>query len=244
MQMSKLLTLLFGVISYAIGMGGLTFFILYVGGWSFMPIHVNSGTAGPAGAALLVNFGLMLLWSLQHSVMARPAFKERWTKIIPKSIERSTYVLLSGIILLIICANWRSLGGMIWEVENSLAQSLLLFLHVSGWVIAVIATFLINHFELFGLQQVWFNFKDKPEPAASYSEVFLYKLVRHPLQLGILMGLWFTPTMSATLFCLSAMMTVYIFIGLYYEENDLVSTLGENYLDYKKRVRGLIPLPK
>lgn len=242
--MSRLLVLLYGVFSYAIGMGGLTYFILYVGGWSFMPVHVDSGTAGTAGSALLVNFGLIMLWSLQHSIMARPAFKELLTKIIPKSIERSTYVLLSGIILLIICINWRSLEGMVWDVENSLAGGLLLALHISGWVIAVVATFLINHFELFGLQQVWFNFKGKPEPVASYSEKFLYKLVRHPLQLGILMGLWFAPTMSATLFCLSAMMTAYIFIGLHYEEKDLVSSLGESYVNYKKRVRGLIPLPK
>lgn len=242
--MSKVLALLFGVISYAIGMGGLTFFILYVGAWGFMPIHVDSGTAGPVGSALLVNFALILLWGLQHSIMARPAFKELWTKVVPKSIERSTYVLLSGILMLVICINWRGLEGMIWNVENSLLQGLLLALHISGWIIAVIATFLINHFELFGLQQVWFNFKDKPEPVASYSEVFLYKFVRHPLQLGIVMGLWFTPTMSATLFSLSAMMTVYIFIGLHYEEKDLLSTLGENYLDYKNRVRGLIPLPK
>lgn len=242
--MPKLLVLLYGVLSYAIGMGGLTFFILFVGGWSFMPIHVDSGTAGNISSALAVNFGLIAMWSLQHSIMARPGFKAIWTNVIPESMERSTYVLLSGILMLIICLNWRTIGGMVWDVENSLLAGLLLALHISGWVIAVIATFLINHFELFGLQQVWFNFKGKPEPVASYSEVFLYKLVRHPLQLGILMGLWFTPTMSVTLIHLSSLFTIYILIGLHYEEKDLVNALGESYLDYKKRVRGLIPLPK
>ena len=129
-------------------------------------------------------------------------------------------------------------------MESSIPQTILLVLHVCGWVIAVIATFLINHFELFGLQQVWLNFKEKPEPSPSYTEKFLYKIVRHPLQMGILMGLWFTPTMSMTLFFLSATMTIYIFIGLHFEEKDLVKSLGESYADYQSRVRKLLPIPK
>ncbi|NQV68661.1 MAG: hypothetical protein HQ498_01415 [Pseudohongiella sp.] len=242
--MSKILILIYGVVAYAVGMGGLTFFILYVGGWSFMPIHVDSGEVGPIGTAIMMNVGLILLWGVQHSVMARPGFKEIWTRVIPKSIERSTYTLLSGILMLVICLNWRALDGMLWDVESSIPQTILLVLHVCGWVIAVIATFLINHFELFGLQQVWLNFKEKPEPSPSYTEKFLYKIVRHPLQMGILMGLWFTPTMSMTLFFLSATMTIYIFIGLHFEEKDLVKSLGESYADYQSRVRKLLPIPK
>lgn len=242
--MSKILILLYGVGSYAVAMGGLTFFILFVGGWSFMPIHVNSGSAGPIGPALATNAGLILLWGLQHSIMARPGFKKTWTTIVPKAMERSTYVLISGILMLIIALNWQALDGMIWDVQNSAARTLLNVLHVSGWAIAVMATFLINHFDLFGLQQVWFNFKDQPEPAPNYTERFLYKIVRHPLQMGFLMGLWITPTMSLTLYSLSTLMTVYIFIGLHYEEKDLVTSLGDDYIDYKKRVRKLIPIPK
>jgi protein-S-isoprenylcysteine O-methyltransferase Ste14 len=117
-------------------------------------------------------------------------------------------------------------------------------LHVSGWTIAVFSTFVINHFDLFGLQQVWFNFRDKPEPAPNYTERLFYKIVRHPLQMGFLMGFWITPTMSWTLFTLSTFMTIYIFIGLHYEEKDLVVSLGDSYTDYQKRVRKLIPIPK
>ncbi len=242
--MSKILILIYGVFSYAVGMAGLTFFILFVGGWDFMPIHVDAGTPGPFRPAIAINLGLILLFGVQHSVMARPAFKKIWTSVVPAAMERSTYVLISGIIMTIICLNWQAIDGMVWDIENSTARIILNTLHISGWVIAVFATFLINHFELFGLQQVWFNMKDKPEPAPNYSEIFLYKIVRHPLQMGFLMGFWFTPTMSLTLFYLSAMMTIYIFIGLHYEEQDLTESLGESYTDYKNRVRKIIPIPK
>lgn len=240
----KAIGLLYGIISYAVGMGGLTFFILYVGGWSFMPVHVDSGVPGPLGYALMINISLMILWTLQHTVMARPWFKTIWTKLVPASAERSTYVLLSGVLMVFIPLNWQAMDGMLWDVDNSILSAALLGLHIAGWIIAVIATFLINHFELFGLQQVWLNFKNKPEPEPTFTEGFFYKLVRHPLQFGILMGLWFTPTMSMTLFCLSGLMTVYIFIGLYYEEIDLVNSMGDKYREYQKRVRKIIPIPK
>ena len=147
--MSKIIVLLYGILSYAIGMGGLVFFILFVGGWDFMPIHVNSGTAGPIGAALAINVALMLLWGAQHSVMARPGFKKVWATIVPKSAERSTYVLLSGILMVFMSLNWQTLDGTLWDVENSTGRLILNCLHILGWVIAVVATFLINHFELF-----------------------------------------------------------------------------------------------
>jgi protein-S-isoprenylcysteine O-methyltransferase Ste14 len=119
-----------------------------------MPIHVNSGSAGPIGSAFAINAGLILLWSLQHSIMARPGFKKTWTTIVPKAMERSTYVLISGVLMILIALNWQALDGMLWDVENSAARTLLNVLHVSGWAIAVMATFLINHVDLFGLQQV------------------------------------------------------------------------------------------
>ena len=242
--MTKILTLLYGGLSYAIGMGGLTFFILFVGGWSFMPIHVNSGVAGPMLPALAVNCGLILLFGLQHSIMARPGFKKTWITIVPKAAERSTYVLISGVLMVFIALNWQALEGTLWSVENTAGRTVLIIGYLAGWTIAVIATFLINHFELFGLQQVWLHFKDKPEPPAHYTERFLYKVVRHPLQLGILIGMWCLPTMSATSFCLAATMTVYIFVGLYFEEKDLEAELGDDYRDYKRRVRKIVPLPK
>jgi methanethiol S-methyltransferase len=242
--MNKRLILLYGIIAYAIGMGGLMYFILFVGGWSFMPIHVNSGIPGPLPAALLVNVVLILVFGMQHSLMARADFKKRLTAIFPAVMERSTYVLLSGILMLVISLNWQAIEGTVWLVQNSLGRSLLISLHVAGWAIAVIATFLINHFELFGLQQVWCNFKNRAEPPVVFSEKWFYKLVRHPLQFGILMGLWITPYMSATLFFLAVAMTVYIFIGLHFEEKDLIAQHGEGYRDYQRRVRKIIPLPK
>ncbi|MBT3531122.1 MAG: hypothetical protein HOF74_10275 [Gammaproteobacteria bacterium] len=240
----KILVLLYGLISYAIGMAGLTFFILYVGSWDFMPVHIESGSAGPLGTALLINTGLMLIWTLQHTVMARPGFKEVLTTIIPESIERSTYVMLSGILMIFMSLNWQTIDGSLWNVEGTMLGGILFVLYLLGWVVVVLSSFLISHFELFGLRQVWNHFRDQPDPDPSYTERFFYKFVRHPLQFGVLMGLWFTPNMSMTHFCLAAMMTVYIMIGLHYEEKDLEASLGDSYSDYKTRVRKLIPIPK
>ncbi len=240
----KSLILLYGFISYAIGMAGLTFFILYVGAWDFMPVHIESGFAGPLGSALLINTGLMLIWTVQHTVMARPGFKKVLTSVIPESIERSTYVMLSGILMIFMSVNWRTIEGSLWNVEGTLVGGVLFVLYILGWVVVVISSFLISHFELFGLRQVWNHFKEKPEPEPSFTEGFFYKFVRHPLQFGVLMGIWFTPNMSMTHFCLAAMMTIYILIGLHYEEKDLETSLGDPYRDYKTRVRGLIPIRK
>jgi methanethiol S-methyltransferase len=242
--MSKILYLIYGGLAYAIGMGGLVFFILFIGSWDFMPVGIDSAIPSSIGIAMAMNIGLIALFGLQHTIMARPGFKKVWTTIIPEPIERSSYVLLSGIIMLVICLNWRAIDGVVWDFENSAIRTLFWALHLSGWVIMVIATFLINHFELFGLSQVWGNFKKLPEPEVAYTEKFLYKLVRHPIQLGVLIGIWFTPTMSMTHLHLSILMTVYVFIGLHYEEIDLTDSLGDQYADYKTRVRKIIPLPK
>lgn len=240
----KTLILLYGVICYAIGMAGLFYFILFVGGWDFLPVHIESREPGPPGTALLVNFGLMALWSVQHTVMARQGFKEAWTKIIPKPMERATYVLISGILMFILSFYWQPIGGGLWNVEGTTLGTILVVLYAVGWFVVVLSSFLINHFELFGLYQVWLHFKQAPEPAPKFTQRFLYKIVRHPLQFGILMGLWFTPNMSTTHLCLAVLMTIYILIGLHYEEIDLENTLGDDYRNYKNRVRGLVPLPK
>ncbi|MEQ8952511.1 MAG: isoprenylcysteine carboxylmethyltransferase family protein, partial [Gammaproteobacteria bacterium] len=240
----KILYLIYGFISYAVGLGGLTFFILFVGGWDFLPVHVDSGTPGPIGPALATNVGLILLFGLQHTVMARPAFKKLWATIVPSALERSTYVLISGVLMLLISFYWQPMEGAIWVIDNSLLSGILVALYIAGWLIAVVATFLINHFELFGLQQVWFGFRDQPVPAHRFTERFLYKLVRHPLQMGIVIGLWATPYMSMSHFTLAVLMTVYIIVGLHYEEIDLEQFLGEAYRDYKQRVPKLIPFSK
>ena len=242
--MSRSLILIYGIVSYAVGLGGLAFFILFLGGWNFLPIHIDSSTPGPLGVSLLINTSLMALFGLQHSVMARRSFKNVWTKVVPQAAERSTYVLLSGVVFCLIGFYWQPLAGTLWHVDNQIARNALIGIQLLGWVLVVVATFLINHFELFGLQQVYFNFVNKPEPAPDFTDRFLYKIVRHPLQLGVLIGIWSTPTMTMTHLMLSATMTVYIFIGLYYEEKDLVATLGQDYEDYQRRVRMILPIPK
>lgn len=242
--MKRILILFYGILGYVIGMGGLTYFILFVGGWDFLPRHIDSGTPGAVASALAINFGLVLLFGLQHSVMARPSFKEKWTRIIPKSAERSTYVLLSGVMMLIICLFWRPLPGYLWQIGNPIGWTLLTIGYAFGWVLAVLATFVINHFELFGLQQVYMNLRNKPEPRPAFTDRFLYRVVRHPLQLGVLIGIWVAPTMSVSHLMLAVVMTIYIFIGLYFEERNLVQSLGQDYKAYQKRVPKILPLPR
>ena len=242
--MSRLLIFIYGLISYAVGLGGLVWFALFVGGWDFLPRHIDSDIPGPLSTALLINVGLLAIFVLQHSIMARLTFKSRWTKIIPPATERSTYLLISGIIMALFCLYWQPVNGVIWHVDNQIGQIVLIAIYVIGWSIPVLASFMINHFELFGLQQVYFNLIKKPEPSPHFTERWFYKIVRHPIQLGTLIGIWSTPTMSMTHLLLSAPLTIYVLLSLKYEEKDLVTTLGQNYEDYQKRVRMIIPLPK
>ena len=241
--MKKLLIASFGILSYLIGLGGLVYFILFLGSWDFMPVHINSATPGPIETAIAINLGLLVLFGLQHSVTARPTFKAALTKFIPTAAERSSYVLLSGIMMLVLSFYWQPIAGDIWRVESGPLYNVLLTGHAIGWLVAIIATFMINHFELFGLQQVYLNFRDRPEPVATFTDRWFYKLVRHPLQLGILLGIWCLPTMTMSHLMLAGGMTLYVFIGLYYEEKDLAMILGPEYKEYQKHVRKILPLP-
>ena len=242
--MSRFLIFVYGIVSYVIGLGGLVFFILYAGGWNFLPFHIDSTPPGSPGIAILINLSLMALFAVQHSVMAREGFKRRLTKIIPPAAERSTYVLLSGLVLVLICFCWQPIRGTLWHVENPIARGVLTVFQLMGWALVVLASFLINHFELFGLQQIYFNLIHQPEPKPNFTDRFLYKFVRHPLQLGVLIGIWSAPTMTMTHLILSLTMTLYIFVGLHYEEKDLAATLGQDYTNYQKRVRMILPIPK
>lgn len=242
--MSRLLIFIYGLFSYAVGLGGLVWFALFIGGWEFLPRHIDSEIPGSLSSALLINLGLITLFVLQHSPMARLTFKRRWTKIIPRATERSTYLLFSGIIMGLICLYWQPINGVLWQVDNQIGQVVLIAVYIVGWSIPVLASFMINHFELFGLQQVYFNLISKSEPSPHFTERWFYKIVRHPIQLGTLIGIWSTPTMTMTHLMLSAPLTVYVLLSLKYEERDLVTTLGKNYEDYQRRVRMIIPLPK
>jgi protein-S-isoprenylcysteine O-methyltransferase Ste14 len=242
--MGRLLIFFYGLISYAVGLGGLVWFALFIGGWDFLPRHIDSDAAGPLSTALLINVSIIVIFVLQHSIMARLTFKNRWTKIIPAAAERSTYLLLSGILMALICLYWQPITGVVWQVDNQIGQVILITVYVIGWLVPVMASFMINHFELFGLQQVYFNLVNRPEPSPHFTERWFYKAVRHPIQLGTLVGIWSTPTMTMTHFMLTASLTIYVLISLKYEEKDLVTTLGDKYEDYQKRVRMLIPVPK
>ncbi len=240
----RLLTLVYGFTAYLVGLSGLTYFFLFMGGWSFLPVHIDSGDSGNPLTALLINLGLILLFAVQHSFMARDGFKQALKKLLPAAAERSTYVLLSGAVTWLICLCWQPFAGTVWNIENEILQVVLVALQLLGWATAVASTFAINHFDLMGLQQVYLNYTRRPEPSPRFAERFMYRVVRHPIQLGILVGMWSTPWMSLTHLLLSASMTCYILVGLYFEERDLVAALGDDYRQYRRRVPKLIPLPR
>jgi len=240
-NMKNLAIFIYGVVAYIFSFATLLWFLLYIGGWDFLPYHIDSKAPTSLAFAITVNLTLVILFALQHSIMARQSFKTWITKYIPQSTERSTYVLVSGIFLALIFEYWQSIDGYLWQVDNPTLSILLIALYIFGWVFSTVGSFLINHFELFGLQQVYFNLIHKKEPEVSFTEKYFYKFIRHPIQFGTLMGIWFTPSMSYTHLMLSITFTIYIFIGLYYEEKDLVNELGEPYKNYQKRVSKIIP---
>ncbi|BDS07242.1 membrane protein [Oceaniferula spumae] len=242
--MNRSAILVYGIISYLIGLVGLVYFLLFVGGWDFLPLHIDSRTSTSWVPAVLINIGLVFLFGLQHSIMARPWFKERLAKVIPSVAERSTYVLVSGLFMIGFCLFWQPVPGTVWSVESPLLVTVLRIIHIAGWLVLIGATFEIDHLELMGLRQVWENFTGRTTPEATFSERYLYGIVRHPIQLGLLMVVWANPHMSKTLYLLAALLTVYIYIGLYFEERALLAKFGDTYYDYSRRVPMLIPFAK
>jgi len=238
----KVIIFIYGVLSYIVGLIGQTWFILYLTKWNIISKNIYSHQETTLIYAILINIFLVLLFGIQHSIMARQWFKKYIYKLMPEAMERSTYVFLSGIIFILICLYWQPIDGIIWEIDNSYLVVFLWFGFIFGWIFSVVATFVINHFELFGLQQVYLNLKNKQPKDTNFQEKLFYKFIRHPIQLGILLGLWITPVMNYGHFILSSLFTIYIFIGLYFEEKDLIKELGDVYINYKSRV-GLI-LPK
>ena len=241
--MKKILVLLYGVISYLLFFGTFLYAFGFVGNL-LVPKSIDGAPQVPLAQAILINALLLSVFALQHSIMARPAFKTWWTKIIPEPAERSTYVLLSSLCLILLVWQWQPMGGFIWRVEEPVAKTILTVLFITGWLIVLWSTFMINHFDLFGLRQTWFYFLGKKYEPLRFRIPFFYKYVRHPLYLGWLIAFWATPVMSAAHLLFAAITTGYILTAIKFEEKDLITHFGEKYSNYKRLVPKIIPFTK
>ena len=238
--MGKLIGFLYGLVAYLFFAVTIVYAIGFVSSL-MVPKTIDSGPAGAPMEAIIINLLLMSLFAIQHSVMARPQFKKWWTQFVPKAVERSTYVLLSSLALMLLFWQWRPIPAVVWQVSNPQMADLLLGLSLFGWVLVFISTFLINHFELFGLHQVANNLAGKPMPAMRFKTPLLYNLVRHPIYLGFLIFFWATPLMTAGHLLFAAVTTAYIFVGIALEERDLVAVFGDEYRRYRQRVAMIVP---
>ena len=238
--MSKAASLLFAVVAYAIFFATFLYLIAFVGDLPWVPVTVDRGAEAAPVIALGVDFALIALFGLQHSVMARQGFKRAWKRVVPEPAERSFYVLAASAALIILFAFWRPIEGIVWSVSGAAAYALWA-LFALGWLIVLLSTFLINHFELFGLQQAWFHARGRQAAAPQFRQPLFYKHVRHPLYAGFFLAFWATPQMSYGHLLLALGMSVYMLIAIRYEERDLVGLFGEDYEQYRRRVGMLAP---
>ncbi len=236
----RVLFFIYGVLSYFVFFGTFLYAIGFIGNFG-VPRTLDGPPEGPFWMALLINAGLLGIFAVQHSVMARKWFKEAWTKVVPKPIERSTYVLASSLALILLFWQWRPMGGVVWAVENQLGIIVLYSLFAFGWALVLVTTFLINHFDLFGLRQVWYYLLDRPLPPLKFVTPGPYKLVRHPLYVGWFFAFWMTPVMTYAHLLFALATTGYILIAIVFEERDLVREHGENYAAYQRTVPMLVP---
>jgi len=241
--MSRILALLYGFGSYAFFFVTFLYAIGFVEGF-VVSKTIDSGTTAPLVESVLVNLGLLAIFAIQHSVMARPGFKLWWTRFVPRPVERSTYVLFSTAALALLCWQWRPLPEVLWSAGDPAVAMALTGLSLFGFVIVLASSYLINHFELFGLQQVMHNMTGREAPPPVFRTPLLYKIVRHPLYLGFIIAFWVTPSMTVGHLLFAAATTAYIVIGALLEERDLVAFFGDDYRRYRERVSMLVPWRK
>lgn len=232
---------LFAVGAYTTFFAAFLYLIAFVGNYPGAPATVDRNITSDVLPALLVNTLLISLFGLQHSIMARQGFKTAWTKIVPAPIERSAYVFLSSAALILMFIFWRPIDGNIWQVENQVGAMILWAVFGFGWLTVLVSTFLINHFELFGLSQVYRLWRGQSAAEPQFRQPFLYRLVRHPIYSGFIIAFWATPVMTYGHLLFAIGMTVYILIGIRYEERDLVSYFGADYESYRGRVGMVAP---
>jgi protein-S-isoprenylcysteine O-methyltransferase Ste14 len=238
--MGRLLAFAYGLAAYAIFFCTFCYAIGFVEGM-LVPKAIDSGTVVPFTEALVVNLLLMSLFAVQHSVMARPAFKRWWTRIVPTSIERSTYVLLASSALILLFWQWRPMPAVVWQVADPHFAMAVMGVSLFGWLLVLLSTFMINHFELFGLHQVIVNLAGRTMPAPHFKTPMLYKLIRHPIYLGFIIAFWAAPVMTVGHLLFAAVTTTYIFVGIFLEERDLTDLFGDDYRRYRERVAMLVP---
>ena len=239
--MRKIALFAFAVLAYLLFFGTFLYLLAFTGDLPWVSISVDRGPVSPPLTALLIDATLIALFGLQHSVMARPSFKRRWTRLVGTVAERSVYVVAASIVIVVLIVGWRPIAGDLWHVTAPWAEWTIWGLFALGWLIVLVSTFLISHFELFGLTQAWTHLRGREVAVLRFHTPLLYKAVRHPLYAGFVIAFWATPVMTLSHLLLAVGMTVYVVIAIGHEERDLIAAFGDEYRDYRRRVGMLIP---
>jgi protein-S-isoprenylcysteine O-methyltransferase Ste14 len=239
-EMRRIGIFMFGVLAYACFLVSFLYAVGFVGGFA-VPRSIDAAPEGPLATAVAVDLLLLTVFALQHSVMARPGFKRWWTRVVPEPAERSVYVLASSLALLLLFWQWQPIGGVVWHVEQPAARAALFALFAAGWLLVLVTTFLINHFDLFGLRQVWLHLRGEAYRPLSFVTPGPYRHVRHPLYVGWFLAFWATPTMTAAHLLFAVATTAYILVAIVFEERDLLAFHGERYAEYRRTTPMLVP---
>jgi protein-S-isoprenylcysteine O-methyltransferase Ste14 len=242
--MARVWILAYGIVAYVLFFAAILYGIGFVGDLDVVPKGIDDGPSTPLITAIIVNLLLLLLFAVQHNVMARPWFKDWWTRYVPQPIERSTYVAVASLILLLLYWQWRPIPDLVWQVNSTTGRGILWAFYFFGWALVFYSSFVIDHFELFGLKQVWRHFRGEENATAPFSERSLYRWVRHPLMLGFIIAFWSAPTMTLGRLFFAGVTTLWILIAIRIEERDLAHFLGEPYREYRDRTPMLVPLTR